>query len=67
MPTVWGAGQVTDAGRTVGAAAGNVPAVRSAAVRAVAGLARDAGDAALLLDALGLGPAEGKHGAEEVA
>lgn len=66
MPTAWGAGQVTDAGRTVGAAAGSEPAVRAAAVRAVAGLARDAGDAALLLAALGLDPVEGKR-TEQVA
>jgi hypothetical protein len=66
MPAVWGAGQVTDCGRTVGAASGNEPAVRAAAVRAVCGLARDAGDAALILEALGLDAVEGKR-TEQVA
>lgn len=58
MPTSWGAGQVTDCGRTVGAAAGNTGSVRSAAVRVVCGQARDAGDAAAILEQLGLDPAE---------
>lgn len=67
MPTAWGAGQVTDGGWTVGVAAGSEPAVRAAAVRVVAGLARDAGDAALLLEALGLDAVEGRDGTEKVA
>ena len=67
MPAVWGAGQVTDCGRTVGAAAGNTAEVRRRAVRYVAGAARDAGDAALLLEALGLSAVEGRDGTEKVA
>jgi hypothetical protein len=66
MPAVWGAGQVTDAGRMVGAAVGNTAEVRRRAVRYVAGSARDAGDAALLLQALGLQAVEGKR-TEQVA
>jgi hypothetical protein len=66
MPAAWGAGQVTDCGRTVGAAAGNTSSVRSAAVRVVCGQARDAGDAAAILDLLGLEPVEGKR-TEQVA
>ena len=67
MPTSWGAGQVTDCGRTVGAAAGNTSSVRSAAVRAVCGQARDAGDAATILEQLGLRAVEGRDGTEKVA
>lgn len=61
MPTSWGAGQVTDCGRTVGAAAGNTVSVRAAAVRAVASAAVDADDARNLLEQLGLGAVEGKR------
>lgn len=61
MPTSWGAGQVTDCGRTVGAAAGNTSAVRAAAVRVVASAAVDVDDARRLLEQLGLGAVEGKE------
>lgn len=39
---------------------------RRRAVRFVAGSARDAGDAALILEALGLDPVEGRDGTEKV-
>jgi hypothetical protein len=67
MPAVWGAGQVTDCGRTVGAAAGNPGSVRRRAVRQLAMLATDAEDARELLACLGLSAVEGRDGTEKVA
>ena len=60
-----GAGHVDDRGHGVGASSGNSAVDRRRAVRFVAGAARDAGDAALLLAALGLDPAQGRD--EETA
>lgn len=61
----FGACQVHDAGHTVGASARLAVEQRRRATRFVLGSARDAVDAALLLAALGLDPAEGRH--EETA
>lgn len=60
-------GHVFDEGHTVGAAVGLGAEVRARAVRYIAGSARDAGDAALLLDALGLTAVEGRQSREQVA
>jgi hypothetical protein len=62
-----GAGHVDDRGYGVGAGAKGSAVERRRAVRYVAGAARDAGDAALLLEALGLDPVEGRDGTEKVA
>lgn len=58
----WGlsAAHVDDRGHGVGAATGNTAVERQAAVRVVAGSAWDAGDAAWLLEALGLTASEGR-------
>jgi len=62
-----GAGHVDDRGYVVGAGAKGSVSERRRAARFVASSARDAGDAALLLEALGLAPAEGRDGTEKVA
>lgn len=59
MASRWGAGQVDDAGLTVGAGSERDPVQRWRAVRQVAGLARDAEDCRFLLDVLGLAAVEG--------
>lgn len=56
-----GAGHVDDRAYGVGAAAALTTAYRRRAVRFVAGSARDAEDAALLLQALGLDASEGRE------
>lgn len=56
------AGQVHDAGHTVGAAAGNPVADRARAVRMVASHSVNAEECAELLAALGLVPTEGRKG-----
>lgn len=62
-----GAGHVDDRGHGVGAGAKGSVVERRRAARFVAGSARDAGDAALLLAALGLEAVEGRDGTEKVA
>jgi len=61
-----GAGHVDDRGYVVGAGAKGSVSERRRAARFVASSARDAGDAALLLEALGLEAVEGKR-TEQVA
>lgn len=56
-----GAGHVDDRGYGSGAAAALTVEYRRKAVRFVAGSARDAGDAALILEALGLTALEGRE------
>lgn len=55
-----GAGHVDDRGYGSGAAAGNTADARRRAVRFIASAAWDAGDAARILEALGLTAAEGQ-------
>lgn len=61
------AGHVDDRGYGSGAASVLTAVYRRRAVRFVAGSARDAGDAALILEALGLKAVEGRDGTEKVA
>lgn len=56
-----GVGHVDDRGYGVGASWHGSAEERRRAVRYVAGSARDAGDAALLLSILGLEPSEGRE------
>lgn len=56
----YGVGMVEDAGYTAGSHRGNDAGDRRKAVRAVASMAVDAPDCALLLEALGLEATEGK-------
>jgi hypothetical protein len=59
----YGAGQVDDQGLLTGAASEERdPSRRYRAVRMVASMARDALDASLILDQLGLRAEEGKQG-----
>lgn len=55
----WGAGQVHDAGQTVGAAAGNPAFDRARAVRTVAAMSGSAEECADLLAMLGLSAQDG--------
>jgi hypothetical protein len=66
-PRGLGAGHVDDRGYGSGAAAKLTAEYRRRATRFVLGSARDAGDAALLLEALGLAAVEGRDGTEKVA
>ena len=65
--TAFGAGQVHDAGQTVGAAAGNPGSERARAARTVAAMAVDAAECAELLAALGLSAQDGVSSVERAS
>jgi hypothetical protein len=65
--SVFGAGQVHDAGQTVGAAAGNPAGERARAARTVAAMSVDAVEAARLLAMLGLSAQDGVSSVERAS